>query len=397
MSWRDRYLPASFRGVPFKVEAHELKFGRRVVVHEFPNVDGGESEDLGRRPGEISIEAYVLGDDHDLQRTELMRVCEEVRGPGELVHPYLGTLTVVFLEGGLAERSSDGRLSRLNLTFREVGEQRLPARRADPLDAVRSSATGLKDAAEEEMVEAMVVEGVPEFVRQAGADALEKAVKSIEKLSVFGGTVAKVAELRTRLTALLDSVEDLSEDPRRLAEEIRYTVAAVEFAAFNREKGLEGYRELLRLVPALSGGSTPLDLQADANATAVTSFVRRCALAGAVEIAAQNAWETRDEAMEVRDQLAEEIDRQAEESAADPVYLALGLLRSVLNGSVPPPDQDLPELRTLILADSEPSLVVGYELYADAGRGDEIVARNGVRHPAFLPAATPLLVLQDAE
>jgi prophage DNA circulation protein len=397
MSWRDRYLPASFRGVPFKVEAHELKFGRRVVVHEFPNVDGGESEDLGRKPGEFSIEAYVLGEDHDLQRSELLRVCEEIRGPGELVHPYLGTRTVVFLEGGLAERSSDARLSRISLTFKEVGERRLPARRADPLDAVRSSSSALQDAAEDELVGAMMVDGVPEYVRQAGADSVEKAVKAIEKLSVFGGKVARVAELRTHLKTLLNSVEDLTEDPRRLAEEIRFSLAAVELAALNREKGLDGYLELLRLLPTLHGGSTALDLQADANASAVTALVRRCALAGAVTLAAQNDWETRDDALQARDRLAEEIEIQAEESSSDPVYIALGELRSVLNGSVPPPDEDLPELRSISLSDSEPSLVVAYELYADATRGDEIVRRNSIRHPAFLPAATPLLVLQDAE
>ncbi len=394
MSWLDRFLPASFRGVAFRVEAHQQKFGRRVVVHEYPHVDAGESEDLGRKPGEFSIEAYLIGPDHDLERDELVRVCEEVSGPGELVHPYLGTRTVVFVDGSLSERSSERRLSRLTLTFREVSPRRNPARRAAPLDAVRSASADLQAAAEQELVEAMVVEGVPEFVRQAAVDALGKAVEAIEELGVFAGAAEDVARTRAQLQALLGSGEDLVEDPRRLAEEIRLTVAALASSAGAGDAGLEGFLELLGFSVEGSGGATPLDRQTDANGAAVANLVRLGAVAGAVELAAQQAWETRDDALEVRDRIAAELDLQAESSKDDSVYLALGGLRSVLTGAVPPPDQDLPELRTLILSDTTPALVLGYELYDDAARGDQIVARNRIRHPGFVPAATPLQVLQ---
>jgi hypothetical protein len=39
---------ASFRGVPFKVLAARVKKGRRWAVHEYPYVDGGWPEDMGR-------------------------------------------------------------------------------------------------------------------------------------------------------------------------------------------------------------------------------------------------------------------------------------------------------------------------------------------------------------
>lgn len=397
MSWLDRFLPASFRGVAFHVEAHERKFGRRVVVHEFPHVDAGEPEDLGRKPGEFTIEAYLIGADHDVERDELLRVCEEVAGPGELVHPYLGSRAVVFLEGSLSERSSERRLSKLSLTFREVSERRSPTRRAAPVDAVRTASTALQDAAEEELVQAMVVDQVPEFVRSAAVEALSKAVEAIESLRVFAGATEDVAAARARLQALLGAGEDLVEDPRRLAEEIRLTVASLAAAAGDGDAGLEGYLELFGLTAEQSGGATPLDRQADENAQAVTDLVRRCSLAGAVELAAQQAWETRDDALEARDRVIAEIEAQADSTADDAVYVALGGLRSVLTAAVPPPDQDLPELRSLTLADTTPALVLGYELYDDALRGDQVVARNRLRHPGFLPAATPLQVLQDAQ
>ena len=39
---------ASFRGVPFKVIAAQVKKGRHSAIHEYPYVDGGWPEDMGR-------------------------------------------------------------------------------------------------------------------------------------------------------------------------------------------------------------------------------------------------------------------------------------------------------------------------------------------------------------
>ena len=44
--------------------------------------------------------------------------------------------------------------------------------------------------------------------------------------------------------------------------------------------------------------------------------------------------------------------------------------------------------------ESVPAVVLAFRLFADATRGDEIVARNGISHPGFLPAAT-LQVAQE--
>ena len=72
MSWRDRYLTASFRGVEFKVQKHDATFGRRQVVYEYPQRDTPSTEDLGRRARELSLDAYVIGEDYHLQRDRLI-------------------------------------------------------------------------------------------------------------------------------------------------------------------------------------------------------------------------------------------------------------------------------------------------------------------------------------
>jgi prophage DNA circulation protein len=47
---------------------------------------------------------------------------------------------------------------------------------------------------------------------------------------------------------------------------------------------------------------------------------------------------------------------------------------------------DLAPVITVEAARQLPSLYWGYRLYGDPARGAEIVARNGVRHPSFVPA-----------
>jgi len=42
-----------------------------------------------------------------------------------------------------------------------------------------------------------------------------------------------------------------------------------------------------------------------------------------------------------------------------------------------------------------PAIVLAYRLYGDAERADEIVARNRVRHPGFVPGGQPLEVLSN--
>lgn len=121
MSWQDRYQQASFRGVRFLTDSTSTEFGRRVVVHEFPFAEDAESEDLGKKTRRYTLNAYVIGDDHDLQRQQLIAAFEQP-GTGELVHPDYGRLTVR-CEPGTVENNGNGRITRFSLKFVEVKSQ----------------------------------------------------------------------------------------------------------------------------------------------------------------------------------------------------------------------------------------------------------------------------------
>lgn len=166
MGWLDSYRQASFRGVPFFVEGHDADFGRRQVTHEFPQRDTPYTEDMGRRARTYSVEAYLIGDDYPAQRDRLI-AATETAGFGELVHPYLGNMQVDCTGLRVSERSNEGRMCRVSLTFVEAGQAKFPTSVADPVRAVVESGTGAVTAVQSGFLSRYAVNGFPSFVAQA--------------------------------------------------------------------------------------------------------------------------------------------------------------------------------------------------------------------------------------
>lgn len=140
MAWRDRLLDASYRGVPFRVESHDSTVaGRRAVVHEYPGRDTPYAEDLGRVSHEWRITGYVVGPDYDEARDRLIEACGAA-GPADLVHPYLGTVRALCTGCTVSERSDEGGVARLRMTFVSAGDARYPAETPDTGAGVRDAA-----------------------------------------------------------------------------------------------------------------------------------------------------------------------------------------------------------------------------------------------------------------
>ena len=131
MSWEDELQPASFRGVPFEVEADTFAAGRRNQLHEYVQRDVPYVEDLGRATRGISITGFLNGEDCFDQARALVDAFEEA-GPGELVHPWYGRM-MVSTDGlpTLRRERREGRTIRFEATFFEAGELAFPTTSTD--------------------------------------------------------------------------------------------------------------------------------------------------------------------------------------------------------------------------------------------------------------------------
>lgn len=141
MSWMDNLQQASFRGVPFKVMDSNVDVGRRNVLHQYPFKDVPYVEDMGADADEFSINAYIIQNlnnnfDYFSERDTLIGAIKEA-GPGTLIHPFLGELTVAVLgKARISETFSEGGIARFSITFVQAGENKFPQSPQDNVGAV---------------------------------------------------------------------------------------------------------------------------------------------------------------------------------------------------------------------------------------------------------------------
>lgn len=88
---------ASFRGIPFYVSREMASVGRRIVTQQFPNRDDPYNEDLGEKPQDFKVSAYVYGANGDNEVQALRAACRQ-KGPGPLILPTTPSVNVVCLD-----------------------------------------------------------------------------------------------------------------------------------------------------------------------------------------------------------------------------------------------------------------------------------------------------------
>lgn len=160
MSWRDNLLTGDFRGAAFRTSSHTLTFGRRNSVHQYPYVDGTTVEDLGLDADEFTLEVYVIANytadqtfgnngDYFGQRNELIKALKK-KGPGTLVHPYLGK-TRVNVNGRVrvSESFSEGGICKFTIPFVVAGKIDYPETATDPKGDVDRAAKDTKEEAQD--------------------------------------------------------------------------------------------------------------------------------------------------------------------------------------------------------------------------------------------------------
>lgn len=396
MGWRDSYRTASFRGVPFHVETADSSHGRRQAVHEHAQRDVPYTEDLGRKAREFTINGYVIGADYHQARDALVEACEKA-GPGHLIHPYKGELTVVCRGLNVSESSENGGMCRVSLTFLEAGEASYPRATTDSVNAIGKAANRVTEAAGSGFLSKYLTKGFPGFVVNAASDKIGALGRFMQSPGFdLLGEIDAAADFIYSAKDLVNDAAALASTPDSLLSRITGLMGMVR-GAFGGNAGgmLSGLNASYRK-PYTGSTKTPSRKQQAANDQAISELVRQVAIAENAKAASTTTYASRQEAITARDSLLESIDTEAETTTNDEAYYALTSLRAEVVKAVPSPDQSLPQIASYTPRETLPAVLVAYQLYGDASRSDEIVSRNAPRHPGFLVGGQPIEVLTDA-
>ena len=407
--WRDRMQGASFRGVPFLVDDDSVPVGRRTQLHEFPQRDQPFVEDLGRRTRLYKVAAFVAGDDCLSQRDKLLTALD-TPGPGELVHPWFGRMTVTAGECEVSHARNELGMVRFSLEFID-GMLAFPNQAPNTRRLLAAQAPSLLESSKSRFQEAM---SKVDLARQR-VNAVRAAVSGVYG---FAGTFLKpVTSISGDLNQFVNSIIN---SPNAFSDSLLGNI-------FKRERTFGGYGADGAFKDSGAKSAALSSLQASAAPAeepdittikrAVVGLVQDATLLdflldmaevpiaitqGPVEPAdldvqlaqqgetveadgsAVTSVPVADDVLAARDSISEALWFVAGESQPEH-FATLSDARLALDRHLTEVARSGVGLRSYSPPETTPALVLAYTLYGDAQRGGEIVTRNRVRHPGFVP------------
>ena len=407
---------ASFRGVPFFIENDSIEYGRRILVHEFYGRDAA-TEDLGPKTIKFKATAYVVSDTASAQKDALVAACN-TEGPATLQLPAETPVQVVC--DGCTRQFNKDKLGyfAFELTFVKDNSVFGPL----PIAALERALLSLVDNLGPSMTSNFlssfntlgelpwVVSNATTFVQ-----GWALAVDSIRaNVPMSAGAAATLAQ---SIVSLFDSASTLALDGQTpiggviwpaganiASGAVSYSSATASNGAFvasvmdlmrtfgdgatdqgafiDAAESLSQYSLTATGVPGLSVSGKAND----ANIAALGSTVRRAAL---VEMAAQAAladFTDRTAAIRARARVAQAFDRElAACVGAGDLYRQLDNIRGTAIQAISRKVADLRPTVTVTSNTVMPSIVWGYRLYGDASKASDLIARNRVPNPAYMP------------
>lgn len=404
--WIGTLRRASYRGASFFVETDQITTGRRLVVHEFPNKDIPYVEDLGRKANRISVTAYVVGDNVGAAEGALRRACD-AGGPARLNLPM--ARAIVHCEECSRDYKKD-KLGYIAFTLKFVVEGSRPAPFAslNVARAIEFRASNIAAPLTEVVSRTFRGLGVPGFVADHAVERLQGIAAEFDVSvrsapiapDISGPLIVAAAEMSVNASSLIavgdrgDRYSDASfVSSAEFAPAGDLVSAVVGLFSAAREGMAPEYAVSFfepwlgfetEVWPVLSASSA---ISAE-NDRALDSLVRVAAAAQYAAAVALRTYPSRREAAQARADVAEYFSSILEGLRGWEGYAAWVEVSELMGQTV--------ELLSRLVADLAPVLQVSAprrmpalwwanRLYGDANRAGELVARNRVKHAAFMP------------
>ncbi|MHC8390570.1 DNA circularization protein [Pseudomonas sp. MDT2-39-1] len=405
MSWRDRLLPASFRGVGFWVDQAKTPVGKKGQLHEYPQRDLPFFENLGQQAKIHDLTAFIVGPDCLEQRDKLLKALEQ--GSGELVHPWLGRLQVKVGECDMTHTRQDGGLVTFTLKFYPDEPLPFPTATVSTQKVLLAKADTLLGSAVARFEQAMTLIKAARI----GIANLRNSLTGV--FEVIKEQLKPLIEQYRQITELVKAVKEL---PKEVAAEFKGLLGDIKSL---KDFAKEGYRgviadvsqqlEAIRKADApklTTGKDTTAAAQAMADLVQDTLLVKVAQWVASMPVATKPVKTPSTPSLE--QQAMQPVSRQEVPVINDLQVLQKALVAAInpmLDKAGPAHYQAIDDVKQALIAhlkavassgvrqvskafqESLPALVVAYKQFTDATRVTEVTQSNGISHPGFLPNA----------
>ena len=388
--------PASFRGIRIAVESDDTSFGRRIVTSEFPGSDDATHEDLGKAVRKFNVKLVVLGRDY-LAKAKALEAALEAPGPASFIHPHYGELTVVVHNATRSHSSNAIGEVQFTVSMERYGLPQYPTSAGNTATGLLSAAQGGFASVLTDFASHFVVVGVPDFI---GADATLRNQSFIDGLKNILGS-SGIAQAFPILNVFSS---DFAQAAIGIYEALMAAVApkrkpvigaastAITPSAPRMVRSLMSAADQ-RLTDDNAVTSTSMSVRVQ-NAQSLDFLHRLSSLSAGVGSVRHVSFESREDALAIRDGLSDRLGNLRDELGAagwDRSWQSAADLQAALNRDISERIGRLPRTVHIRPASVRSSLALANRLYGDQPealmqRAGDIVRRNAIRHPGFVPA-----------
>ncbi|NHB89188.1 DNA circulation protein [Photorhabdus tasmaniensis] len=429
-SWRSRVGngKGTFRGQTFYIiDDATLTGGRRVVRHEYPLRDDGETEDMGLTTREYAFTAVVFGDNYFNQRDALITALETPE-PGEIDHPYWGKQRIQIETYTVRESCYTGGVAMFSVTFVLAADKTAPVETHKPelnSDSLTSRILSDVTAAWGTVTDAMAKVTDTLNTVEATVNTIVNGIRSLPATSGMNQLLGSALALKGSLKNLINAPHQLFDDIANLVSGMAEIAPPAVASRALRKTGSSIQVQSKPNVPAVA------HLQHVVNTTTTVFIATQ--LAELVLNAATEAAKTKPSAPSLT--LAGTpytVFSQSSESGAELPVTSIPLIETLddtRKASVQLDDElmqlliatgdlgwfetsnqlrdfritfvqqmqatagALPTARHIALAGTEPALVTLYRETGEVRQLDRFIRRNGIRHPAFVTGGVDVEVI----
>lgn len=414
-TWRDQMLPASFRGIDFLIPQASVPVGMKVQLHEFPQRDEPFAEQLGKQAQVHRLVCWIIGDDCFERRDKFMEAVQ-TPGAGELVHPWLGRMQVKSGEAELTHDFKQGGMAAFAVTFYPDIPLKFPAAKVNTQQQVVKASDSLLDSALARYKSAMAK------VDQArlGLARLRNSLSGV--YTVIQQQFSTIVGVFTNLTGF---VQSLMNAPDSLSSLFSSYFSEFSVDDYIGDDSGSSYRKSVAIatqqteavasidtvsqaggVDAAAASQATANLVQDALLVQVALIISEMPVASqpvstvtvssveqqAVQPIVRQEVPVADDVIELRDNLNEAI-FQASLKADPEHYMVLNTLRQTIVKHLTAVAESGVRLVEITPPETLSALVLAYRRFGDATRESEVVQRNRLRHPGFVPAR-PIKIAQ---
>jgi len=224
----DDLQSASYKGAGFLVNVMSTSGGRKHALHEYPNSNIQNIEDLGLKPRDYKINAIINEPNYKFKRDDLLEKLES-GGPGILIHPTFGRIeNMVAVSWTMIEDLKKAGDLTVVIDFKPSNSSGLPVETANTLSIIKERETNIFNSITEDIGELFDVTNAFTGNFRSAQDKLNQFVLAVtNNTSTLTSTTGTINNFNQTVSNFQSNINTYINQPLLLADGIEAIFTAM--------------------------------------------------------------------------------------------------------------------------------------------------------------------------